>query len=231
MPAAGSGRRFSPTELKQYQIIQHQTVIEHSVNALFQLPLAGCVLAIHANDHAIHRIKFQHQKQLFFCEGGQERVHSVLNALYVLKGMADDDDWVLVHDAARPCVSEACLFNLVETALVQQSAAILAIPVRDTLKRVSEHVIEQTVDRRQLWQAQTPQIAQIGQLVAALEAALASGAEITDEASALEFAGHSVHVVTGRSDNIKITYPEDLNFAHLVLTARLNTQDDAASII
>lgn len=220
LPAAGSGRRFSPTALKQYQVIQNKTVLEHSVNAVFQLPLAGCVLAIHANDHTIHQIKFSQQKKLFFCEGGQERVHSVLNALYLLKGIAEDDDWVLVHDAARPCVSKECLIKLVEQAVESESATILAVPVRDTLKRVSDHVIKETVDRDQLWQAQTPQIAQIGQLVAALEHGLSLGYEITDEASALELAGHTVNVVIGRSDNIKITYPEDLNFADLVLTSR-----------
>ena len=126
-----------------------------------------------------------------------------------------------MHDAARPCVTQDCLSKLVSTAIQSNTGAILAIPVRDTLKRViSAQDIQETVDRSQLWQAQTPQIAKLGVLKKAIEHALEAQALITDEASALEFVGEKVQVVQGRSDNIKITYPDDLELVRLILAAQ-----------
>ncbi|SDC04857.1 2-C-methyl-D-erythritol 4-phosphate cytidylyltransferase [Acinetobacter boissieri] len=220
VPAAGSGSRFSKTELKQYQKIQNKTVLEHSVNALFQLPLAGCVLAVHQNDTEINNIQFNHLDKIHFCTGGAERVNSVLNSLYHLANIADLNDWVLVHDAARPCVHKESLFALLADAQLHSKSVILATPVRDTLKKVPCDSIEQTVSRDCLWQAQTPQLAQLGCLIGALEQGLAHQRTVTDEASALEAIGETVRVVMGRSDNIKITYPEDLNFARLVLSSK-----------
>jgi len=114
------------------------------------------------------------------------------------------------------------LVRLVDTAIQSNTGAILAIPVRDTLKRVAsaQQDIQETVDRSQLWQAQTPQIAKLGVLKKAIEHALEAQALITDEASALEFVGEKVQVVQGRSDNIKITYPDDLELARLILAAQ-----------
>ena len=118
-------------------------------------------------------------------------------------------------------MSVESLNALVERAQATQHSAILAIPVRDTLKRViTAQKIDETVDRSQLWQAQTPQIAKLGRLKAAIEKALAEGLNITDEASALEYAGHTVEVVPGRADNLKITYPDDLELARLILNAQ-----------
>lgn len=221
IPVAGSGSRFSKTELKQYQPIQNKTVLEHTVARLNHLPLAGYVLAIGEHDDVAKTLDLAQPEKAHFCVGGAERVHSVLNALNYLSQIADENDWVLVHDAARPCVSEACLNRLVDYAVTHQQAAILAIPVRDTLKKVAVgSSIESTVDRTMLWQAQTPQMAQLGQLKTALEQALAEQAIITDEASALEHVGIDVAVVMGRSDNLKITYPDDLQLARLVLEAQ-----------
>ena len=221
VPAAGSGNRFSKTELKQYQSIQDHTVLEHTVNRLNSLDLAGCVLAIGQDDNVARTLSFQNQDKLHFCRGGVERVDSVLNALIYLSDIADDDDWVLVHDAARPCVTLDCLYQLVQTALDTNQSAILAIPVRDTLKQVAQqNQIEKTVSRELLWQAQTPQIAQLKTLKNALERALADQIIITDEASALEYVNEPVQVVLGRSDNIKITYTDDLDLARLILKAQ-----------
>lgn len=221
IPAAGSGSRFSKTELKQYQMIQGQTVLEHTVARLNQLPLTGYVLAINEKDDVAQTLAFSNIEKAYFCFGGQERVHSVLNALEYLSSIASEEDWVFVHDAARPCVSFDCLTNLFNTAIEQNQAAILAIPVRDTLKRVVVGTeIQATVDRSTLWQAQTPQIAQLGVLKKAIQQALVDGATITDEASALEHIGEKVSVVAGRSDNIKITYAEDLDLAKLILSAQ-----------
>ncbi|WP_374990768.1 2-C-methyl-D-erythritol 4-phosphate cytidylyltransferase [Acinetobacter rudis] len=222
IPAAGSGRRFSATDLKQYQIINDKTVLEHSIERLNVLPLDGYVIAIAADDHVAKTLAFEKKEKSHFCQGGAERVHSVLNALNYLSTIGADEDWVLVHDAARPCVSSDCLNQLLDQAVQQQHSAILAIPVRDTLKRV-EHTtrISATVSREQLWQAQTPQIAQLGILRKALQQALQDQIPITDEASALEHIQVPVHVVMGRADNIKITYPSDLDLAQLILKAQL----------
>ncbi|MCH7378421.1 MULTISPECIES: 2-C-methyl-D-erythritol 4-phosphate cytidylyltransferase [Acinetobacter] len=221
VPAAGSGSRFSKTELKQYQYIQDHTVLEHTVNRLNTLDLAGCVLAIGAQDNFAKTLSFQHKDKLHFCLGGTERVHSVLNALIYLSDIAHEDDWVLVHDAARPCVTVNCLIRLVESAQHSNQSAILAIPVRDTLKQVApQNQIDKTVSRELLWQAQTPQMAQLGVLKNAIEQALANHIVITDEASALEYVNEPVHVVQGRSDNIKITYADDLELARLILQAQ-----------
>ena len=222
IPAAGSGSRFSKTELKQYQMIGQKTVLEHTVSRLNQLPLQGYVLAIGSDDDVAQSLPFTNMEKAHFCEGGAERVDSVLNALNYLSIIADADDWVFVHDAARPCVTQDCLVRLVDTAIQSNTGAILAIPVRDTLKRVAsaQQDIQETVDRSQLWQAQTPQIAKLGVLKKAIEHALEAQALITDEASALEFVGEKVQVVQGRSDNIKITYPDDLELARLILAAQ-----------
>ena len=202
-------------------MIGQKTVLEHTVLRLNQLPLQGYVLAIGEQDDVAQTLPFDHFEKAHFCEGGAERVDSVLNALNYLSTIADIDDWVFVHDAARPCVTQDCLSKLVSTAIQFNTGAILAIPVRDTLKRVvSAQDIQETVDRSQLWQAQTPQIAKLGVLKSAIEHALAANAVITDEASALEFVGQPVQVVQGRSDNIKITYPDDLELARLILAAQ-----------
>ncbi len=221
VPAAGSGSRFSKTELKQYQRIQDLTVLEHTVNRLNQLPLAGCVLAVSEQDDVARQLNFEKNDNIHFCSGGRERVDSVLNALIYLSDIAAPDDIVLVHDAARPCVTVECLNDLVYTVTHLATSAILAIPVRDTLKRVvQQQEIQQTVSREYLWQAQTPQASSLSQLKNAIETALKNDVVITDEASALEFMGEIVQVVQGRSDNLKITYPDDLELARLILNAQ-----------
>ncbi|KJH63046.1 2-C-methyl-D-erythritol 4-phosphate cytidylyltransferase [Acinetobacter calcoaceticus] len=221
IPAAGSGSRFSKTELKQYQYIQDRTVLEHTIRRISQLPLNGYVLAIGTQDTFAQTLAFQNMDNAHFCTGGAERVHSVLNALNHLLNFADENDWVLVHDAARPCVTIDCLNALVAKAVESNDSAILAIPVRDTLKQVKtgDH-IDKTVSRDSLWQAQTPQITKIGKLKKAIEHALENNVTITDEASALEYMGETVRVVMGRSDNIKITYPDDLELARLILQSQ-----------
>ena len=221
IPAAGSGSRFSKTELKQYQMIQGKTVLEHTVSRLNDLPLSGYVLAISEDDSVAKTLNLAQPDKAHFCVGGAERVHSVLNALTYLSQFASPDDLVFVHDAARPCVTQDCLNHLVNTAIQENCSAILAIPVRDTLKLVEqENNIDKTVSRDYLWQAQTPQISKLGILKHAIEKALQDGITITDEASALEYVGETVKVVQGRSDNIKITYSDDLELAKLILTVQ-----------
>ncbi|MFT4020626.1 MAG: 2-C-methyl-D-erythritol 4-phosphate cytidylyltransferase [Acinetobacter sp.] len=221
VPAAGSGQRFSQKKLKQYQMIAHQTVLQHSLERLNVLPLQGYVLVVQKDDDFVQSLSFVHPERAHFCEGGVERVDSVLNALRYLSQIADENDYVLVHDAARPCVTAESLNHLVEQAFALQCSAILATPVRDTLKKVPNgQIIEHTVNRDNLWQAQTPQLAKLGTLKFAIETALAANVTITDEASALEFVQEKVIVVAGRADNIKITYPDDLALAELILASQ-----------
>jgi len=221
VPAAGSGSRFSKTELKQYQYIQNKTVLEHTVSRLNSLDLAGLVLAINEQDEIAPMLSFTAPEKLHFCHGGEERVNSVLNALTYLSNIAHEDDWVLVHDAARPCVTAKCLEKLLLSAIESNQSSILAIPVRDTLKLVeTENQINKTVSRNCLWQAQTPQIAKLKTLKNAIEYSILNEVAITDEASALEFINEPVHVVQGRSDNIKITYADDLELARLILQSQ-----------
>ncbi|OTG66354.1 2-C-methyl-D-erythritol 4-phosphate cytidylyltransferase [Acinetobacter silvestris] len=221
IPAAGSGSRFSKTELKQYQIIQDKTVLEHTIQRLNVLPLAGYVLAIGKQDDVAETLNFKNKDKAHFCFGGEERVDSVLNALKYLSNIASADDYVFVHDAARPCVTAQSLEILVQAAILENCSAILAIPVRDTLKFAKkDFIIERTVSREQLWQAQTPQISTLVTLRTAIEQALAHDVVITDEASALEYVGETVKVVQGRSDNIKITYSDDLELAKLIIRSQ-----------
>ncbi|MBJ9985187.1 2-C-methyl-D-erythritol 4-phosphate cytidylyltransferase [Acinetobacter sp. S40] len=220
IPAAGSGSRFSKTQLKQYQTIQDKTVLEYTIDRLNTLSLEGYVLAVNEQDSVARTLNFTALEKIHFCQGGTERVHSVLNALYYLTDLASDNDYVLVHDAARPCVSAQNLKELVDYCIKKDTSAILAIPVRDTLKFATEHHIQHTVSRDYLWQAQTPQMAKLGVLREAIEKALNDKINITDEASALEHAGVVVDVVQGRSDNIKITYADDLELARLILAAQ-----------
>lgn len=216
IPAAGSGQRYSKTDLKQYQKILGKTVLEHSVNALYQLPLSSCVIAISTQDTFAEQIEFEHHVQ--FCHGGNERMDSVFAALQHLQGVADQDDYVLVHDAARPCLHQSqieAINNFCETV---QDAAIIAVPVRDTLKKSkANQEIDTTIDRSALWQAQTPQIIKYCVLYQALQHAIQNHLLVTDEASALEHLNVPVKLLEGRSDNIKITYPDDLDFATLIL--------------
>lgn len=220
IPAAGSGKRFSSQQLKQYQKLDTQTVLEHSIQALSQLDLAGIVLVVAQNDDFIEKLPVVNLKNIHLCTGGSERVDSVLNGLRFLKEkeLAQDDDWILVHDAARPCVRLENLQALVDCSIHTGKSSILAVPVKDTLKKASaSQTIEMTVNRDAMWQAQTPQMSKLGTLQYAIEKALAGKANITDEASALEYAGHTVNLVQGRADNIKITYPDDLALAKLIL--------------
>lgn len=236
IPAAGTGKRFSAQALKQYQMLLGQTVLQHSVAALNALPLSGYVLAISAQDNMAKTLEFSHANKAHFCIGGVERVDSVLAALTFLSQTAHADDWVMVHDAARPCVTVECLNRLLASAISHNAPAILATPVRDTLKRAARadsdnssnssfntNSIAHTVCRNDLWQAQTPQIARLGQLKMAIEQALEQGLTLTDEASALEAANIEVMLVAGRGDNIKITYPEDLSLAAMILTIQRET--------
>lgn len=220
VPAAGSGRRFGGSTPKQYLKLHNQPIMVHSINRLFALPLSGCVVAISPDDQLAQTLQYQNSTQLHFVAGGAERMDSVLAGLDFLQDHAAVDDWVLVHDVARPCIAVESLCGLHETLMNDAVGGILAIPVRDTLKKAHNGTIVETVSRDHLWQAQTPQMFRFGLLRDALIAAKKQSLQVTDEASAVELAGFTVKVVEGRMDNIKVTYQDDLALAEAILQSQ-----------
>ncbi len=219
MPAAGVGARMQADRPKQYLPLLGKTVIEHTLQRLLAHPcICGVVVAISSDDGWWPQIMLQTDKPLWLAAGGDERCHSVLNALQTLSVRAADQDWVLVHDAARPCLRVSDLNRLIQRCTVHAVGGLLATPVKDTIKRADvTGLVRETVDRRNLWHAQTPQMFRLGELRTALQSALAAGVLITDEASAMEWAGHAPLLVEGHADNFKITCPEDLVLAEFHL--------------
>lgn len=223
IPAAGKGARMGAEFPKQYLHLRGRTIIEHTIERLAGHPrIAGLMVAVAADDEYWPTLGAR-LPPLKVAIGGTERCHSVLNALRALAAMAAPDDWILVHDAARPCLHRDDITRLIERlGDGATEGGILGIPVRDTLKRCgATGLIEGTVDRTRLWHALTPQMFRLSRLRAALEAALAAGTLVTDEAQAIELAGGTVRVIEGRSDNIKVTRPADLVLAELFLQAQL----------
>ncbi|MFZ1828263.1 MAG: 2-C-methyl-D-erythritol 4-phosphate cytidylyltransferase [Candidatus Competibacteraceae bacterium] len=221
VPAAGAGRRMNATIPKQYLTLAGQPVIAHTLDILLRHPrLTGMVIAISAEDEwwpniAAGRLA---EKPLWVVTGGVERGHSVLNGLDALWERAHPDDWVLVHDAARPCLRSDDLERLLTALADDPVGGLLAIPVRDTLKQADKAGrVAATVDRSRLWHALTPQMFRLGMLREALRDALARGLTVTDEAAAMEAAGFAPRLVEGRADNLKITRPEDLMLAEFYL--------------
>lgn len=222
LPAAGIGSRFGTGVPKQYSRLLGQTVMQHSVERICQLPLAGCVLALHADDQTARSLSFSQPALLHWVIGGGERMDSVLAALHYLAAYADDDDWVLVHDVARPCILATDLQQLLQQLAHEPVGGLLAVPVRDTLKLAQQQQVIKTIPRDQLWQCQTPQMFRFGILLKALEQAKVHQQLVTDEASAIELLDLPVKLVSGSSSNIKITYPEDLALASAILHAQQN---------
>jgi len=225
LPAAGVGSRMQADRPKQYLPLNGQFLLEHTLDAMLSYPrIREVVVVVSDDDPYWPESRFANHPQVNVAPGGSERCHSVLNGLHALAGLADDNDWVAVHDIARPCIRHSDLDALfAQCQAGQGDGAILASPTRDTMKRGIRQadgsvVIDHTVEREQLWHALTPQVFRLGQLRAALEGALRDGFEVTDEASAIEHAGGHPVLVAGRADNIKVTRPEDLALASLYLS-------------
>ena len=222
VPAAGAGKRMGSLVPKQYLELAGSTVLEHTLwrlasNALIQ----KVVVSISAGDEYFDDLRARLPAKVSTALGGAERCLSVLSALHVLAAQARPDDWVMVHDAARPCVPVADLDRMLVALGDSEVGGILAAPVRDTLKRCdADGAIIATVDRTQLWHALTPQMFRLGTLIGAIEAALAAGVMVTDEAQAIERLGLTPRVVAGSADNLKITHPEDLVLAGRILAAQ-----------
>lgn len=219
IPAAGSGSRMGAATPKQYLDLLGKPLIWHTIHALSAVPAIERVcVVISPGDEWWDSYDWS----AFLCLevlrcGGATRAESVLNGLCEARAM--DDDWVLVHDAARPCLEPNLVSEMIAELQDDAVGGILAIPVADTLKRAAlSDRIACTEPRDGLWQAQTPQMFRRGELLAALSSCM--GPDITDEASAIEKQGLSPQLVMGSPWNLKVTYPHDLQLAALILQVR-----------
>lgn len=216
MPAAGIGRRFGAERPKQYTELRGRTVIEWALRPFLRDPkCAGAVVALAPEDPYWGAIA---PPGVLTAPGGAERSHSVRNALAALGGRAQADDWVLVHDAARPCLPARDLDSLLRRLEGHPVGGLLAAPAADTLKRADTALqVVETVDRAGLWRALTPQMFRYGRLCEALERAHEAGRLPTDEAQAIEWLGLAPALVEGSAANIKITSGADLALATALL--------------
>ncbi len=219
VPAAGIGSRMQADRPKQYLTIGSQTILEHTLLKLAAHPaISRVVVALSPDDQYFSQLPLQNASWLTIVDGGASRAESVNNALAELA----DNEWALVHDAARPCVNSSDISRLIERTDAEHfGGGILATPVRDTMKRASadtaNQVVLKTEERDNLWHALTPQLFRADRLREALAAALSAGAVVTDEASAMEFAGYTVELIDSDPANIKITRPADLPLAQFYL--------------
>lgn len=230
IPAAGVGKRMKADKAKQYLPVLNKAIIEHSIEAFIDLPFVDRVFVVLAKDDPyFNDLKIAKHPKICRVDGGNERADSVLaGVLAAAQNQSQENDkWCMVHDAARPCLKQSDIENLYRQCLHSDQAGILAVPVRDTMKRAGSggDTIELTVDRTNLWHALTPQCAKVSELQHALLAQQNSAGEIndkvTDEASALEMSGIAVNLVAGDLTNIKVTHPQDLTLAELYLTSNL----------
>lgn len=215
VPAAGFGARMGHELPKQYLPLAGQPMIFHALNTLCSSPEIATVFVVLAPDdtlfHSFDWSRFGDKLQPLFC-GGEKRADTVLNGLQASE--IEPDDWVLVHDAARPCLTQAHLAKLIAELRDDEVGGILAVPVADTLKRADSGTrILHTENREGLWQAQTPQMFRAGLLAQALQQC----SQVTDEASAVEAMGLQPRLVLSESTNFKVTYPQDLLLAELLL--------------
>lgn len=220
LPAAGTGSRMQADKPKQYLQLGKHTVLEQTLNRLSQLPnVKGLVIALSENDKYWQAINKPVNIDIITVIGGEERCDSVFNALQAIAKNVDQNDWVMVHDAARPCFSIDDIAQLHQSIAEQNAAGgILALPVADTLKRVNhDNAIQETVSREKLWRALTPQMFPYQVLYKALNDALQKNTVITDDSQVVELTKQQPIVVESSPMNIKITQPRDLRLAEIYL--------------
>lgn len=227
MPAAGQGSRFGSQRAKQYASLAGQAVMEHSLQRLLAVSeVEQIALVVAEHDAQVNDIASAHSARVTRVVGGAERMDSVLAGLLALT-QAHDDDWVLVHDVARPLVRPDDIRKLMQACAGDAVGGLLAHAVRDTMKRsmpthgATDAVrVESTVARAALMHALTPQLFRYGLLRDALLSARADGVIVTDESSAIERLGHRPLLICGARDNLKITYADDLALAAFYLSAQ-----------
>jgi len=212
IPAAGRGERFGGSVLKQYLPVAGKPVLAHSIEAVNLYPeISGITVVLASNDNMFAELIDTTSLGVNTVTGGASRADSVMNGLKSIQKHHPETEWVLVHDAARPCLPRSCVYTLLEKGLHSPGGAILAIPVQDTLKQSDDSGrISRTVDRSMLWAAQTPQLFPLDGLIQALDSMLGAGQSPTDEAAAMERSGVRPLLVMGSPANIKITWPDDV---------------------
>ena len=224
IPAAGAGTRLRAELPKQYLPLAGKPMLWHAVKAMSEPPIENVFVVLAPDDRQFDKFDwsaFAGRLEPLYC-GGETRRDTVRNGMVAAMAAVDADDWMLVHDAARPCLPGRDLANLIRETGDDRIGGILALPVADTVKRAGKDEagtqrVAGTEDRSQLWLAQTPQMFRCALLVEALQKAQAA---VTDEAGALEQLGLRPRLVTGSRENIKVTFPEDLKLAAAILAAR-----------
>ena len=219
IPAGGVGRRMGAGRPKQYLELLNRTVLEHSLLPFCEHPLIkGMAVVVADDDEYWPSLALSGHARVVRASAGRERCHSVLNGLKRIGEVAAADDWVLVHDAARPCVTAADIDLLISGLRDHPAGGILALPVSDTVKQAGQdHEIRATLDRERLWRALTPQMFRLGLLRESIAASIADNLLVTDEAQALEYRGYRPGIVPGGPHNIKVSSPEDLALAEFYL--------------
>ncbi|MEM8500782.1 MAG: 2-C-methyl-D-erythritol 4-phosphate cytidylyltransferase [Pseudomonadota bacterium] len=231
VPAAGYGQRFAQETCeqkpKQYFSILGQSAIEHSLHAILRAcPGVRIMVAVAEADPYWSQLAIAAHPQIHTVQGGRERSDSVLAGLSALQGLADSEDWVLVHDAARPCVATEDIASMLTALQSHKVGGVMSVPAVDTLKQIdSDGHVAKTLDRRFIHQAQTPQIFRYELLRHALRDAVNAGVAVSDESSAVERMGHKVLLHKGRLSNIKLTYSDDV----AAIEATLRRQSEEAS--
>jgi 2-C-methyl-D-erythritol 4-phosphate cytidylyltransferase len=222
VPAAGSARRMGAAVPKQYLSLAGRTVIEWSLAPFLQRERTnGVVVVLSEGDPRWSQTALAGHTKIITTTGGAERMDSVLAGLQALETHVSASDWVLVHDAARPCLSSTDLDRLLNELSDDEVGGLLAAPVVDTLKRADDQQrVDDTVSREKLWRALTPQMFRFELLRRALLSAVDNRVAVTDEAQAIEALGLRPKLVAGDADNVKITLPEDLLRAERILRAR-----------
>lgn len=218
VPAAGVGKRMQVDCPKQYLPLNNKTVLEQTLSRLLEMEqITAIVVAVSKQDLFWAELEISKNPRILTVAGGKERADSVLSALNFLANKANDNDWVLVHDAARPCITKDDIATLINELQDHSVGGVLALATDDTLKLVNSRLIVETLDRSSIWRALTPQMFRYSVLKHALQEAADKSQMITDDASAIELQGQRPKIIAGRSDNLKITRPEDLVLAQFYL--------------
>ena len=219
IPAAGSGKRMGLGKPKQYLKLHNKYMLEYSVRLFCNYDRINTVVVVlNETDSYWQLTKLDKEDKVITTHGGKERCHSVQNGLQAIKAKSKPDDWVFVHDAVRPCLQREDLDKMFLALENHPVGGILAVPVKDTIKRLSKsNILLETVNRKGLWHALTPQLFRFGLLDSALKNAIENGNMVTDEAEAIELSGKYPMLIEGSSRNIKITKQSDIELASLYL--------------
>ena len=220
IPAAGIGKRMQSQMPKQYLPLDNgRTILDQVIKTFIEIDkIKGIVIAINPDDKMFQESSYyNHPKIISIVTGGSERINSVSNAIDQLKKHANDDDWIMVHDAVRPCIRKLDITNAIKDIEKNHHGGLLAIPIIDTVKRAQQGFTNNTIDRESLWRAATPQIYQLKVLQNALQRADKDNLVFTDESSMIENYGGNSKIFTCSESNIKVTTPDDIHLANYFL--------------